>query len=86
VNNSNDLVKKNEDLQQMVSILQQELVKKTLKLKEVTIELEKKNSELKMYGNNDVNIVDIPIGNNVVDPPKKLSKSDPEVIVDVNLP
>jgi glycosyltransferase involved in cell wall biosynthesis len=73
-NNSDDLMKHNNELQKMVGMLQQQLIEKTVALKEATKSKEK--------------MTRIPI--EIVDTPtepvlKKKSKSDPEIIVDVNI-
>ena len=67
-NNSDDLIKQNNELQKMVGMLQQQLIEKTIALREANANKEK--------------MTRIPIQEEYV--PVRRSKSDPEVIVDLN--
>jgi glycosyltransferase involved in cell wall biosynthesis len=68
-NNSDDLIKQNNELQKMVGMLQQQLIEKTIALREANSNKEKMTK------------IPIQVEESV---PTRRSKSDPEVIVDVN--
>jgi hypothetical protein len=69
-NNSDDLIKQNNELQKMVGMLQQQLIEKTIALRDANGAKEK--------------MTRIPIQEEESVPVRR-SKSDPEVIVDVNI-
>ena len=68
-NNSDDLIKQNNELQKMVGMLQQQLIEKTIALREANSNKEKMTR------------IPIQVEETV---PTRRSKSDPEVIVDLN--
>jgi len=69
-NNFDDLIKQNNELQKMVGMLQQQLIEKTIALRDANSTKEK--------------MTRIPIQEEASVPVRR-SKSDPEVIVDVNI-
>jgi len=72
-NNSDDLIKQNNELQKMVGMLQQQLIEKTIALREANANKEKMTEKMTR----------IPIQEDESVPVRR-SKSDPEVIVDIN--
>jgi len=75
-NNTEEIIKHNVDLQKMVGMLQQQLIEKTVALKDATNPKEKMTRI-------PIEVVDTPRVPAYV--PKKKSKSDPEIIVDINV-
>ena len=75
-NNTEEIIKHNVDLQKMVGMLQQQLIEKTVALKDATNPKEKMTRI-------PIEVIDTPSAH--LPTPKKKSKSDPEIIVDINV-